>query len=362
MSKAGWLVMVVLLVGALLSGLVSSSDRSHAGFASVESAAPEGSGVLFTWLEASGRPVVALRHALDRLEPSIRTLIVAEPAAQEISEREVDFLRQWVTAGGTLVYLAPRLTAQPAMDRWLQLSSRKLSAPENLLSTVTHAVADLRGITHLRLSGTTAVESQHSGATAMTSDGRLWLILEGKGGVWVTRSTSLIQNNRLDVADNAQFWLNLSARGPMAFDEFHHHAQLAAGGNVLMAVVPLVALLLAFVLTVGVRFTPARTPSPTPPASSEDLVGSLAQVALRARLEGDLRQTLDIQVRRWLSQHFGLAMSLTPAACTQRLQSNPQAAAALAAFWKSARLLEAAQCFEQLKSTKPVHRSRVFSS
>ncbi len=361
MSKGGWFVMVALLMVALILGLVSSSDRSHSGIASIESAAPEGSAVLFAWLEASGRPVVAWRSALGELDRSIKTLIVAQPTAQEISSYEVEHLRQWVRAGGTLVYLSPRLGTQPAMERWLQLSSSKHTTPGSLLSTVTTPVADLRGLNHLKLSSNTSFESQHPSATAMTADRRLWLILEGNGGVWLAPSASLLQNNRLDSADNAQFWLNLSARGPLAFDEFHHHAQLASGGALILTLLPFLALLVALALTFGVRFTPARAPHPTPPASSQDVVSALAQVAARARLEGALKQTLDLQVRRWLSKHYGLALSLAPAVCTERLQSNPKTAAALNAFWQSKDLLEAAQCFERLKQSQRLRDSPLHS-
>ena len=50
-------------------------------------------------------------HRLDapltELPPAVRTVVIAAPAGREIDRDEVEALERFVTAGGTLVYLAP---------------------------------------------------------------------------------------------------------------------------------------------------------------------------------------------------------------------------------------------------------------
>ncbi len=315
-------VPAVLLVLSVSVVAVSSVSQRDPTLASISNAEASGTKALYDWLQEQQFAVGTFDQPLTELSDDVKTLVIAAPTAQEITDEEVAALSQWVTAGGTLVYLSPSLALQPVMGKWLQLKME--STPPKPLTDIRGAAKVLMEgnvFTHvetLSLPSDYVLSSGRPDAVSVTADHSLWLVLIGSGAVVVAAQAALVQNNQLERGDNATFLANLTAKGLLVFDEFHHRPALTghAARWTLLAFG-----LAAFLVTMGKRLGPVHPTSPHPSESTRSQVVALARLAETAQFDASLLQQARLQFRRWLWQTRGLDMTLSEADCLRRLQT-----------------------------------------
>lgn len=312
-----------LLALALSLGIAAGSQSSESTALSVENAGPSGAKVLFTWLHENGAQVSAGETDFTALDPAIRTVVVTAPRVQPISAEEVEALEKFVTAGGTLVYLAPRGPTGSrtglAMTRWLGLERGELPTlnddgalrdPAGLTVRTQFQSGLLAGVSALRVAGERTISMKEG--VPVTSPAALWFRPIGAGEVWVAAGPDLAENARLELLGNAQFWRNAAARGPMVFDELHHHAALATPltVNLVATALQFIACALLFVWARGRRLGPARPSLVTAHRSSLEYVRAMGALVGGSHLDGEVVAALRAEVRKSVHEVLGVPADL----------------------------------------------------
>jgi hypothetical protein len=323
----------VLVTLALAVGLAVDQSPRHSVVPSVENAGPLGLKALYLYLRESGAPVTALRESFAEpgLSEDVRTVVVAAPVGRPVTEPEVEALKAWVRQGGTLVYLVSReaKARQPKLDAWLGISSGPLLPPGSVglsegetdftgtTARVWVPVGAARGLERFRVAMARGVTV--SGPRAVPLAGEkgaavLWRVPEEAGEVYVLAGTDLAENQRLELLDNLRFWDALAARGPLAFDEYHHGADLAreppsARGVWVFAAQCLVVGLL-YVAARGTRFGPPRPLLVEKHRSALEYVRSMGWLARRSKVERELVPELARQLRRRMHERLGILLTL----------------------------------------------------
>ncbi|MCY1079157.1 DUF4350 domain-containing protein [Archangium lansingense] len=323
----------VLVALALGLGLAVNQSPPLSVVPSVDNPGPLGLRALYLYLQEPGAPVSALREALDGpgLTESIRTVVVAAPSGRPMAESEAEALRSWVSQGGTLVYLASRnaKAREPHLETWLQLSEGPMLEPSSeglppgerdLAGTTVRVwvpVGAARGLERLRVSldrGITVGRPEAVPLAGAKGAAVLWRMPEGRGEVYVLAGTDLAENRRLELLDNLRFWDALAARGPLAFDEYHHgtapkqEPPSARGLWVFVAQGLLVGLFYA--VSRGTRFGPPRPLVVEKHRSALEYVRSLGWLARRSKVERELVPELARQLRRHMHERLGIPLTL----------------------------------------------------
>jgi hypothetical protein len=323
----------VLVVVALALGLAVNQAPPLSTVPSVENPGAQGLRALYLYLQESGAPVSALHEALDgsALSEEVRTLVVAAPSGRPVTEHEVEALRQWVSRGGTLVYLVSRekKVKQSALDDWLQVSQGPLPPPsseglppeeKDLTGTTARVwvpVGAARGLEQLRVSLDRSLTVKRPEAVPLAGArgaAVLWRLPEGKGEVYLLAGADLAENRRLELLDNLRFWDALAARGPLAFDEYHHgtgprREPPSARGLWVFAAQCLVVGLL-YGVSRGTRFGPPRPLVVEKHRSALEYVRSLGWLARRSKVERELVPELARQLRRRMHERLGIPLTL----------------------------------------------------
>jgi len=321
-----------LLALALSLGIAAGSQASESTALSVENAGPYGAKVLFTWLKENGAKVSANQGDFTTLDPTIRTVVVTAPTVQPISDDEVEALEQFVTGGGTLIYLAPRgssgARAGRALNRWLGVERGELPTiaddgalrdPAGLTVQATFQTGLLAGVSALRVAGERMISLKEG--VPVTTPGALWFKAIGAGEVWVAAGPDLAENARLELLGNAQLWLNAAARGPMVLDELHHHAAVATPLtlNLIATALQFMACALLFVWARGRRLGPARPSLATAHRSSLEYVRAMGSLVGAAKLDGEVVAQLRADVRKVVHEVLGVSGELPVAQWSQEV-------------------------------------------
>jgi len=323
----------VLVTAALALGLATSQQPPQSTVPSVDNPGPQGLRALYLYLQESGAPVLALTKAFDAsgLPTGSGTVVVAAPSGRPVTESEAQALREWVRAGGTLVYLVSRDSnqRQAHLDDWLEVSPGPLLAPgseglppeeKDLTGTTARVwvpVGAARGLEHLRVAADRALSVGHPEAVPVAgarSAAVLWRVPEGSGEVYVLSGPDVAENRRLELLDNLRFWDALSARGPLLFDEYHHtlgprREPPSARGLWVFAAQALVVGLL-YVVARGTRFGPPRPLLEEKHRSALEYVRSLGWLARRSKVERELVPELARQLRRRMHERLGISLAL----------------------------------------------------
>ncbi|HEX8821976.1 MAG TPA: DUF4350 domain-containing protein [Archangium sp.] len=323
----------VLVTAALALGLATSRGEPPSTVPSVDNPGPQGLRALYLYLQESGAPVSAHANAFDApgLPTGSGTVVVAAPAGQPVTKSETEALREWVRAGGTLVYLVARDSKQrqARLDDWLQVSDGPLLAPsseglppeeKDLTGTTARVwvpVGAARGLEHFRVAadrGLTVVRPEAVPLAGANGAAVMWRVPVGSGEVYVLAGPDLAENRRLELLDNLRFWEALSARGPVAFDEYHHalgprREPPSARGLWVFAAQALVVGLL-YVVARGTRFGPPRPLVEEKHRSALEYVRSLGWLARRSKVERELVPELARQLRRRMHERLGIPLAL----------------------------------------------------
>ena len=323
----------VLVALALGLGLAVNQSPAPSPVPSVDNPGAMGVRALYLYLEESGARVSALREALDGpgLPDGLRTVVVAAPSGRPVTEEEAGALRSWVSQGGTLVYLASReaKAKQPRLDGWLRLSEGPMLTPDSeglppkekdLTGTTVRVwlpVGPMRGLERFRVAldrGITVERPEAVPLAGAKGVAVVWRVPEGRGEVYVLAGTDLAENRRLELLDNLRFWDALAARGPLAFDEYHHgvppkpEPPSARGLWVFVAQGLLVGLIYA--VSRGTRFGPPRPLVVEKHRSALEYVRSLGWLARRSKVERELVPELARHLRRHMHERLGIPLTL----------------------------------------------------
>ncbi|RJS16353.1 DUF4350 domain-containing protein [Corallococcus sp. H22C18031201] len=340
-SRAFW-VLGLLVVLALALGLAAGSAPAvDSPVPSTENPGPVGLRALWFYLREGGQTVAAHASSLESLPTGTRTVVLAAPQARVVSESEVNALSRFVEAGGTLLYLVPRetTTSQPALDAWLALDTGPLlganhqgmpsewTDPGGTTAEVWLSGGLARGLTHLRVSRDRAVRVRHPEALPLAGlgDGAiLWRWPLGQGEVYVLVGADLAENRRLELLDNRRWWDAVAARGPLVFDEFHHHAEarppISRGIWVFLAQGLAAGLL--YVVSRGTRMGAPRPLLTRKHRSMKEYVASLGWLMRRSRVEAELLPELDLALRQQLQERLGIALTLPDAEAARLLEAT----------------------------------------
>jgi hypothetical protein len=325
-----WVILFgAAIVLALASGGPSAADSP---IASVRNPGPRGAMVLETYLRETGAKVELLDQPLTTLPAGLEVLVIAAPSERPITEAEVKSLEQFIRAGGTLVYLAPRPpSAQPELKKWLGITE---AAPTPIHADDT-AMGDLGGETipvddpggllagtkRLRVSADTEIELSGDEAKPVAGK-RLWRKPMDKGEVWVAAGADLLENRRLELLDNAQLWANLS-RKRLAFDEGHFSAITTPwSANLWATFGQFVFVGLVYVAVRGRRLGPGRPTLERQHRSILEYVRSMGGLMRRAGVEGPLQQQLKARLRRLMFERLGVSLALPEAEASRLLAGH----------------------------------------
>jgi len=320
MKRWPWILLFALAVG--LGLLTSTPDPNDVPIPSIDNAGPQGAKVLHAWLTETGSTVDALHAPLTTLPFGLQALVIAAPTLRQISEEEVEALKRFVDAGGTLVYLSPRpALTQQAMAQWLGLRDAAgrfldLSPAGADLGGTTVAVEPsqqslMPAVKSLRVGADTVLDVGLEGALRVAGQ-TLWAWPQGKGQVWIAAGPDLVENRRLELEGNLAFWAQLR-RMRIGFDEFHHVAATppAWSLNLWAALAQFVVIGLLFVAARSRRLGPARPTPVRQHRSSLEYVHAMGALMQRAGVEAELKLKMRERLRRLMHERLGIPVTLS---------------------------------------------------
>jgi hypothetical protein len=323
----------VLVTLALAVGLSVNQTPPLSTVPSVENPGPQGLRALYLYLQESGAPVSASREALGEAGPpsGIRTWVVAAPAGRPVTEDEAGALRKWVSGGGTLVYLVSRESKgrQPHLDDWLRVSTGPMLTPgseglaeheKDLTGTTARVwvpVGAARGLERFRVSldrGLVVEQPEAVPLAGTRGAAVMWRVPVDRGEVYVLAGGDLAENRRLELLDNLRFWDALAARGPIAFDEYHHgvgpRPEPPSARALWVFVAQGLVVGLLYAVSRGTRFGPPRPLVVEKHRSALEYVRSLGWLARRSKVERELVPELARQLRRRMHERLGIPLTL----------------------------------------------------
>jgi hypothetical protein len=226
-GRSGWLVLAAVFAVASALILAQSGSNQDSPEHSSSSDGPNGTSALSQYAAALGHPVRNLDFSFGLPDPPA-TLFVFNPSA--FSAAETSTLDSWVRAGGTLIY------ADDGLDTRLALAF-DLHRTNPVPAEGTAATPALPGVSRVtddsvtepyRATADQAVLIRYAAGGALALEEKL-----GQGRVIALAAPELLCNGWLEVADNGRLAADLISMTPgsVAFDEFHHGAAGAGGGD-----------------------------------------------------------------------------------------------------------------------------------
>lgn len=318
-----------LVAIAVTTGLASSTGRGEEGtLPSVSNPAAAGAEVLKTYLAEKGYSVEVWRESSEA-HAHVRTRIIVAPSGRPYSQEEVEQLKQFVEAGGRLVYLAPRdlratrePSVQPDLDKWLRVKWGKESLPlpripelgdvDGADLKVILPLGPLHELTALRVSQEPLAFLDTDDAIALTEPPGLWFRRVGNGEVWLGSGPDLAQSKRLDLGDNLTWWERLAAQGPIAFDESHLLPPVltTSASNVWAFLAQLLLVGVAWAYAKGKRMAPPRSRARDHHRSTHEYISAMAGLLKRGHVERELLSELRATTQRSLAEALGVSPQL----------------------------------------------------
>lgn len=346
-ARTGLAVAAVALVAALAVLLErGGGGRALDTTVSTRNGDPRGLLAAYRYLDARG---AAPRRLEGPLRDPTGVLVLPAATVRALRPEEVEAALAVPRAGGVLVVLAPTgedlAASQPALAR--ALGARRVrrtgvvetehpdgrDASEQVLRTWDDPIL---GGGRYFLARVEAGIAAH-GAETVAAAGETPVVVRrplGAGSVYLFSTPTLLENHRLDLADNLRLLEGLAllartAGGPLRFDEAHHRgAQAGEAGSllghpaVLAGAVQLALVGLVLLAAVGRRFGPIRPLVVDRRRSALEYVESLAALYRRAGDEAALVEEVRRDLRRRLLDRFGVSAALDEAEAARRLEAR----------------------------------------
>lgn len=331
MRLGAWPFFGALLLLALAVGLAAGGEEQVSGAPVVTNAGPRGLKILYTWLSERGADVRVGRDGLEQIPEDVATVVIAAPTASPFDDADVRALGALLDRGATVVLLVARQGSKQVFAPLVHLRTGATTPFEPVrldgagtTVQVDHQLGPLRGVQALRVAADSAIRLSDAEALPLTTPPVLWLMPRGRGQLFVAAGGDLVENARLDLADNATLWLNLAAAGPLWIDETHHAARARQTPTVNLWASGLQFLFAAalFVVARGSRLGPVREEPSAPLRSSTEYVEAMARLTQRARLEPELVEALRRQVRLTLHERLGISLELADGERARELEAS----------------------------------------
>ncbi len=310
-GRGGWLVLAALFAVASALILAQSGSGQDSPEHSSSSDGPNGTSALSQYAAALGHPVRNLEFSFS-LPDLPATLFIFNPSP--FSAAETTALDSWVRAGGTLVYADDRLDTRLAL-------AFDLHRGNPVPAEGTAATPALPGVNRVtddsiaepyRATADQAVLIRYAAGGALAIEEKL-----GQGRVVALAAPELLCNGWLEVADNGRLAADLIAMtpGPVAFDEFHHGAGGAGGGD--WTTQPLgfglgwavVAIFIGLLLR-GRAFGPRLSPGTGGGRSAAEYPVAVGHLLRQAGGRGLVLKVVTDATRRSLAARLGLGRDL----------------------------------------------------
>lgn len=306
------------------------------------------------YLEGRGARVRATTTDTARAALHAGVVLVSGPTERALRTEEIDALEAAARAGAVVLFFAPGgdpiEAAQPALARRWHLQTPRArgqlvteTPPGRDRSQVVRAwAADPLFAGGKRFLARVRRAILARGFTPIAGSGPSPAVLRkdlGAGRIYLLASPTLIENHRIDLADNLYLLegiLALAHGRPILFDDEHHLPPVAASGSILRhpaflgaALQGLCALAL-LLLALGRRLGPIRPLPSEERWGSEVYVEGLAALYRRAGIDDALRAAAYRDLRATLWRRAGVAAHLPEAEAGLRLaRRTPLAASAL---------------------------------
>ena len=330
-----WLFYGGLILAAFAIALATEAPKPLSRLPSVDNPAPEGLRALFLQLTESGLPVTASRSSFEQLPPVLTTLVVVAPEAREISAAEVTVLQRRVERGLELVYVLPSGDSQPMLSAWLNFSTGRWLIPSSELDAnkedplgtnveVWEPYGVFHGVKALRADAQRSIVTPDESWLPVAGLKKLPVAAwkrQGRGSVLVLSGSDLAENRRIGLGDNLALWRQLAAKGPLAFDEFHHVPAPSPGFPKALVAVLLQLVILAgvWIASRAIRFGPPRPALFERHRSTREYLEAMARLTRRAKVEPALVLKLKERLRRVILERVGLAITLSDAEVAREL-------------------------------------------
>lgn len=227
-SRAIWLVLAGCLVVFSLLVLIQPRSGDSADHAS-DSYGPRGTSALYSFAAVRGHQVTRLSSSFSPIPSEAGLLFVFNPDVQPFSAADVQGLKQWLSAGGVLVY------ADSDVDHQLRLAFGLASGRTDTDGQAVLAVPALAGAG--RVGSDEPVHSWRPSADQVplfvSQVGGQPVIVEervGAGRIIAIANPDLLTNHWLGKEDNWRLAADLLAVAPgeVLFDEYHHNPYAGA--------------------------------------------------------------------------------------------------------------------------------------
>jgi hypothetical protein len=227
-GRSGWIVLAAVFAIASALILAQNGNGQDSPEHSSASDGPNGTSALSQYATALGHPVHNVDFAFNLPAPPA-TLFVFNPSP--FSAAETNTLDGWVRSGGTLIYAADKLDTRLALAFSLRRGN-PVPADGTVATPALPGVSRVTDDSFAEPFRTTAdqdilIRSAQGGA-ALAIEEKV-----GQGRVIALAVPELICNGWLETADNGRLAADLITMTPgsVAFDEFHHGAAGAGGGD-----------------------------------------------------------------------------------------------------------------------------------
>lgn len=350
-----WIITLLLGAFLVIALFAEQAGQSVVPSSSVSSlnANPAGSKALYALLETIPYPVRRLTSTWNSLRSDDGMIVVVEKLDKERqpTPKEVDALRRWTQAGGTVLYFLsdpPRpLDPQDTLAGDIEVISARPEqnevTPLSASSPYTHNVGSITVASPTRLK-----PAPNTPYTALFQDEQGIIAAHkplGKGHVLLVADTAMVSNKGIKAADNVVFLANVAqaavggSERSIQFDEYHHGVGFDMEGEakqnwistlprpIKLAAWPFILLLLLNLYNGNRRFGVSRSlPVPAYRASTE-YVYSLARWFQRAEATDIVVQTLYQHFRHALIRHLDAPPDISTPELMQRVSKRyPQQA------------------------------------
>jgi hypothetical protein len=311
-GKGGWLVLALVFAVASALILAQSGSGQDSPEHSTSSDGPNGTSALSQYAAALGHPVHYLELTFSLPDPPA-TLFVFNPST--FSAAEASTLDRWVRSGGTLIYADDRLDTQLALTfnlhRGNPVPAQGTAATPALPGV--RQVSDDSVAEPYRPTADQAILIRYSaGAATLAIEEKL-----GQGRVIALAAPEFICNRWLEVADNGRLAADLISMTPGtdSFDEFHHGASGAGGGDWTTQPLGIGLLWAALAIFVGLllrgrAFGPRIQLGPRGGRSAAEYAVAVGHLLRQAGGRGLVLKVVTDATRRSLAARLGLGRDL----------------------------------------------------
>ena len=311
-----WLLPLVLLLVVVGGLLLEDGAQRGVGRPLADDTRPAGAAALTRYLLARGHTVEVVNEGIPT---GGATWVLAAPTARTIPKEDVLQILAFVEGGGTLVAMMDGLGTQTHLSARLQLldgPALKADHPGGLRPTVDVPLtlqaegAPVAG--ELVFAPGPTLKTSKPGALAVARKGEavgLWHIPHGRGEVWLTSGTDLIENRRIGLGDHLAFWEGLASQGPIHLIETFHHGRAPHGStsrSLRLTLLQLGLCLLFAGWVLGPRLGPPR---PTPDVrhrSSLETVRAFGWLLRRSQVEPELLAAQLAHLRQLAAERLGV--------------------------------------------------------